>query len=713
MFSPRIGQDKSLNSIDRVQLSPFQGAVEKVISRVYGIDCAGHYNYVGLAKGFAGRISRRFFSGGDMIKHVFCIGILLACIVSPFAAQDLPLFMASGGIATAFAAEGHEDKAHQKKKHAQKTHREKAQESSGKHDDADDELKNRKDLEENKDTGETLPTPTPPVPTPPTPTPPAPVVDVTPPSIASPGNITQEAIGTFTPVTLGVATVTDNVDMGLIATPTPVGPFALGVHTITWSATDAAGNTGSATQAVTITDTTSPVISAPVAITANSSNGQPIAVAIGQATASDAFTPVSISSNAPAVFPISVTTVTWTATDANGNSATASQIVTVTAMDSIPPVVTVPAAVTLEATGAITPVALGTATAMDAVNGALAVSNNAPPAGFPVGVTTVTYSATDAAGNIGTATQTVTIKDTTPPVISIQQPAVTIEAIPPKVTVSLGVVTATDLVDGALTAANNAPAIYSMGVTQIIWTATDAAGNTATATQTVVIQDTTPPVMTAPAAVTVDSTTGQPIAVAIGQATATDAFTPVTVGNNAPAVFPIGITTVTWTATDPNGNSATATQTVTVNNASLGPLVGLPPDPGLAGQATLAGIDSDNDGVRDDVQRWITLTYPNSQKTRAALIQDTKEMQQILLDAADPVKSRNNAILESRAIECLSYVRPNDFYTVLEKHQATFLNTSLRSKAWIQADRHSSGGFFNLLSDPKMGCAFDPDALPN
>ncbi|MDQ6965948.1 MAG: hypothetical protein Q9M23_03365, partial [Mariprofundaceae bacterium] len=150
--------------------------------------------------------------------------------------------MASRGIATAFAAEGHEDKAHQRKKHAQKKHKEKAQESADKHDDADDESKNRTDSEENKDTGVTLPTPTPPVPTSPAPTSPAPVVDVTPPSIASPGDITQEAIGTFTPVTLGVATVMDNVDMGLIATPTPTGPFALGVHTITWSATDAAGN---------------------------------------------------------------------------------------------------------------------------------------------------------------------------------------------------------------------------------------------------------------------------------------------------------------------------------------------------------------------------------------------------------------------------------------------------------------------------------------
>jgi len=42
----------------------------------------------------------------------------------------------------------------------------------------------------------------------------------------------------------------------------------------------------------------------------------------------------------------------------------------------------------------------------------------------------------------------------------------------------------------------------------------------------------------------------------------------------------------------------------------------LPPDPGDTGKATLAGIDSDNDGVRDDIERYIWLTYPASAKTR-------------------------------------------------------------------------------------------------
>ena len=45
----------------------------------------------------------------------------------------------------------------------------------------------------------------------------------------------------------------------------------------------------------------------------------------------------------------------------------------------------------------------------------------------------------------------------------------------------------------------------------------------------------------------------------------------------------------------------------------------LPPDPGAAGKATLEGIDADGDGLRDDLQRFIAISYPDSGRTRAGL----------------------------------------------------------------------------------------------
>ncbi len=38
---------------------------------------------------------------------------------------------------------------------------------------------------------------------------------------------------------------------------------------------------------------------------------------------------------------------------------------------------------------------------------------------------------------------------------------------------------------------------------------------------------------------------------------------------------------------------------------------GLPPDPGLAGKTTVEGVDSNNNGVRDDVERFIVLEFPD------------------------------------------------------------------------------------------------------
>src|SRR5216683_231714 len=70
------------------------------------------------------------------------------------------------------------------------------------------------------------------------------------------------------------------------------------------------------------------------------------------------------------------------------------------------------------------------------------------------------------------------------------------------------------------------------------------------------------------------------------------------------------------------GPKAGARRGFTFKNGNLWQVVGtwsmtatisitLPPDPGAAGKATLQGIDSDGDGVRDDIQRYIALTYPN------------------------------------------------------------------------------------------------------
>jgi hypothetical protein len=98
----------------------------------------------------------------------------------------------------------------------------------------------------------------------------------------------------------------------------------------------------------------------------------------------------------------------------------------------------------------------------------------------------------------------------------------------------------------------------SLGTHRITLRVTDAAGTSSVDTATIVLRS-TPPVFTfVPPAITISSCKRPNI----GQATAT-APCPVTVTNNAPTVFPLGTTVVTWTARNTAGDVATATQAVT------------------------------------------------------------------------------------------------------------------------------------------------------
>lgn len=70
-----------------------------------------------------------------------------------------------------------------------------------------------------------------------------------PPLVNAPADAYADATGLFTAVNLGTATAVDGLDGALTPTPERVY-FSPGAHTVTWSATDAAGNVGQDTQQV-------------------------------------------------------------------------------------------------------------------------------------------------------------------------------------------------------------------------------------------------------------------------------------------------------------------------------------------------------------------------------------------------------------------------------------------------------------------------------
>lgn len=107
---------------------------------------------------------------------------------------------------------------------------------------------------------------------------------------------------------------------------------------------------------------------------------------------------------------------------------------------------------------------------------------------------------------------------------------------------------------------------YPLGVTPVTVTASDLGGNVAREVMNITVRDTTPPLLTVPDDLVDVPATGPLTVVELGSATATDLFGPVTITNDAPKDgFPLGLTTVTWVATDTNGNKVSDTQNVMVS----------------------------------------------------------------------------------------------------------------------------------------------------
>lgn len=139
----------------------------------------------------------------------------------------------------------------------------------------------------------------------------------------------------------------------------------------------------------------------------------------------------------------------------------------------------------------------------------------------------------------------------------------------------------------------------------------------------------------------------------------------------------------------------------------------LPPDPGEAGKATVEGTDSDQDGVRDDVQRYIVLTVPESARHREALKNVARVTQRELL-AQSKEEAIQAAIAGVRSIECLSYlgVRKQRRWKEVE---ALMLNTEARLLAMdVHNDRITGQVFGGLPFNLKRtACTFDVEASPN
>ena len=138
----------------------------------------------------------------------------------------------------------------------------------------------------------------------------------------------------------------------------------------------------------------------------------------------------------------------------------------------------------------------------------------------------------------------------------------------------------------------------------------------------------------------------------------------------------------------------------------------LPPDPGEEGKLTLLGIDTDEDGVRDDIQRYIYFTYPDDKKLQLGLTYYAKEFQGVLADADDRDAAYEHAIKMSRHNECLFYLKDEESFNISDALLAEILNTRGRSIAYITYSDNLGGKTFKgaPMKEWKDSCSFDVDA---
>ena len=248
--------------------------------------------------------------------------------------------------------------------------------------------------------------------------------------------------------------------------------------------------------------------------------------------------------------------LSYSATDSDGNvSRTLTRSVTVA--DTTAPTITLVGESVVEV-GLDTSYEDAGATATDAVDGSVEVVTTGSVDISTAATYTLTYTATDTAGNSSTATRTVEVKDVTAPVITV--------AGTNPVTIELGDTYADEgaTADGGETVTSSGTVdTFTVGSYTITYSATDAAGNTGTATRTVNVEDTTAPVITVsgdnPASVDLNTTYND------AGASATDLSGEITVISSGTVDTSIvGTYTITYSATDESGNTATATREVIV-----------------------------------------------------------------------------------------------------------------------------------------------------
>ncbi|XP_071785173.1 uncharacterized protein [Asterias amurensis] len=433
--------------------------------------------------------------------------------------------------------------------------------------------------------------------------------DNIPPVISNcPNNILQTAAPGATSATVSwtVPSATDNSGntVNRVSTVNPGASFNIGSTTVTYTFSDNSGNDAVCSFIVTVNsgtvvDNTAPVISnCPMSASATAASGTNTAVVtwtVPTATDNSGGVVTSTSThNSGDSFTAGITTVTYTFSDPTGNQATCQFVVMVNDFtgDTVAPVISgCPNSQTISPNaGANTATATWIEPTATDNSGRVpgVASSHTPPASFPANtVTRVSYVFFDNVGNFDQCDFQITVTagtpgtDTTAPVISNCPAGASATAAPGASSAFVSWVEPTAVDNDGQTvnvARSQAPSTsFNIGTTSVSYTFTDTSGNQARCNFNVVVtsggtvvDNTAPVISNCPMSASATAVSGTNTAVVTWTVpTATDNSGGVvtsTSTHNSGDSFTTGVTTVTYTFSDPTGNQATCQFVVIVND---------------------------------------------------------------------------------------------------------------------------------------------------
>ncbi len=360
-----------------------------------------------------------------------------------------------------------------------------------------------------------------------------------------------------------------------------ISTFLKGVTIVQWKATDGVGLMKLCTFTVTVNDNQQATITCPSNQAKNTDPNLCTAiVTYAPPTAIDNCPPplnVVIQSGLPSgsPFPKGITTVVWKATDAAGLMKTCFFRVTVN--DTQLPGIICPILIVKNTDAnqcsAVVTYAMPAFTDNCPGGSLVRLSGLISGSAFPKGVNVVVWKATDASGNIKTCSFTVTVIDAQLPIITC--PANIVKSNDPNLccaAVTYPAPATTDNCRGVIPMLMNGLASgspFPLGVSNVVWKATDAMGLTQTCLFTVTINDTQGPMVMCPGNITVIGTgtpcgypsASLPVAIVMME-NCPDGYT---LTSNAPTTLTAGPNVITWTATDAANNVSICAYTVTVS----------------------------------------------------------------------------------------------------------------------------------------------------